>query len=78
MIDAARRRFPVRIIEITAPAAILAQRLAARGRENAADIAARLARMVPVPAAPDVATVINDASLENGVARFVTALIRAA
>lgn len=78
VIDAARRRCPVRVIEITAPSDILAKRLAARGRENAADIAERIARSVPVPPAPDVETVLNDTTLEAGIARFVTALIRAA
>src|SRR5487761_2171053 len=42
----AAARFPVRVIAVTAPAAILAARLAGRGRETEADIAARLARDV--------------------------------
>lgn len=78
VIDQARGRFPVRVIEITAPGEILAARLAARGRESAADIAERVARIVAVPPAPDVETVQNDATLEQGVARFVAALTRAA
>ena len=77
VIDAARARFPTRVIEITAPAEILARRLAARGREPAADIAERIARHMPVPPAADVETVMNDASLEAGIAGFVAALIRA-
>ena len=40
----AARRFPVRVIEVTAPPDILAARLASRGREDAADVATRLAR----------------------------------
>ena len=35
---------PLRIIEVTAPIAVLAERLARRGRESAADIAERLQR----------------------------------
>ncbi|HVM81880.1 MAG TPA: phosphonate metabolism protein/1,5-bisphosphokinase (PRPP-forming) PhnN, partial [Stellaceae bacterium] len=39
----ARRRYrPLAIVEVTAPVEVLAERLAARGREGAADIAQRL------------------------------------
>ena len=78
VIDAARARFPVRVIEVTAPKDVLARRLVARGREGAADVAARMARDVPVPPAPDVEIVVNDGTLAEGIARFVAALIRAA
>ena len=67
LLDAAAR-FPTRILEITAPADVLARRLAARGRETEADIAARLARIVPLPAGLDVMRVINDGPVEAGVA----------
>jgi ribose 1,5-bisphosphokinase len=63
---------------ITAPVAVLAARLAARGRESAADIAARLAREMMLPAGLDVATVMNDATPEEGAARVLDALTRAA
>jgi ribose 1,5-bisphosphokinase len=78
VIAEAARRYPVRVIEITAPAAVLAARLASRQRESASDVAARLSRHVDLP--PDVAveTVMNDASLDEGVARFLAALNRAA
>lgn len=72
----AASRFPVRAIEITAPPAVLAARLAARGRETADDIAARLARAVPLPAGVAVETVMNDATPELGAARFLAALTR--
>src|ERR1700733_8682480 len=49
VIAEAAARFPVRVIEVTAPPRILAERLAVRGRETEADIAARLARTVPLP-----------------------------
>ncbi len=70
--------FPVRVIEVTAPPHILAARLAGRGREAATDIAARLTRTVPMPAAVAAETVLNDAIREVGVARFLDALNRAA
>ena len=74
----AAARFPVRVIEITAPPDILAARLAARGRETAADVAARLARTVALPGEVPIETVMNDATIETGVARFLVALNRAA
>ncbi len=78
IIAEAARRYPVRVIEVTAPADVLAVRLASRQRENEADVAARLARSVALPSHVTVDTVINDASLEQGVARFLAALNRAA
>lgn len=74
----AARRFAVRVIEVTAPPAVLAVRLAARGRENEADVAARLARPVTLPKHVTIETVCNDGSLSDGIARFVAALSRAA
>lgn len=78
VINEARARFPTRVVVITAPRGVLAQRLAARGRETAADIAERLSRAAPEPTGPDVETVLNDTTLEAGIARFVAALSRAA
>jgi ribose 1,5-bisphosphokinase len=74
----AARRFPTRVIEVTAPADVLAARLTARARENASDIAARLSRSVALPDYVRVETVTNDASPEDGIARFLVALNRAA
>jgi phosphonate metabolism protein PhnN/1,5-bisphosphokinase (PRPP-forming) len=74
VIAEAARRFPVRVIEVTAPPEVLAARLAARGRETGADIAARLARSVTLPVGVGVETVINDSTLESGIARFLAAL----
>lgn len=73
----AATRFPVRVLEVTAPPRILAERLALRGRETAADIAARLARAVPLPEHVIVDTVLNDATPEIGAERFLAALNRA-
>ena len=70
----AAARFPVRVIEVTAPADVLAARLTARGRETAADVARRLERTAVVPDGVDVETVMNDGTLEQGVGRFVSVL----
>ncbi len=78
VIAEAATRFPVRIIEVTAPPEVLAERLAARGRETAADIAERLARTVPLPDNVVVDTVLNDTTPEAGAERFLAALSRAA
>jgi ribose 1,5-bisphosphokinase len=78
VIAEAATRFQVRVIEVTAPVHVLAARLAARGRETASDIAARLARIVPLPESIVVETVLNDATLETGTERFLVALSRAA
>ena len=74
----AAARWPTRALLITAPAEVLATRLAARGREDAADIAARLAREADLPPGLEVETVMNDASVQEAVARVLAALNRAA
>ena len=73
----AASKFPVHAIEVTAPQAVLAARVAARGRESAADAAARLARSVPLPAGVPVTRVMNDGSMGEGIAHFVAAVILA-
>ena len=73
----AAARFPVRVIEVTAPADVLAARLAARGRESADDVARRLARVATIPESVMVETVWNDTTLAEGEARFLAALRRA-
>jgi ribose 1,5-bisphosphokinase len=78
VIAEAASRFQVRVIEVTAPADVLAARLASRGRESATDVTSRLARSVPLPSHVMVDTVMNDTSVEDGVARFLAALSRAA
>ncbi len=78
IIAEAAQRFPLRVIEVTAPADVLASRLASRRREDAADVAARLSRNIAIPAEVAVETVMNDGSLEEGTARFLAALTRAA
>ena len=67
--------FPdLRVILVTAPATVLAARLAARGRETATDIRARLARAAfGMPKGITFQTVVNDRSPEVGTARLLAA-----
>jgi ribose 1,5-bisphosphokinase len=76
VLDAARRRFPrLRVVSITADPQMLAARLAARGREDAAEVAARLARaQAIVVTGDDVVAVPNDATPEEGIARLLAAI----
>jgi phosphonate metabolism protein PhnN/1,5-bisphosphokinase (PRPP-forming) len=78
VIAEAALRYPARVIEITAPPEILAQRLAARGREGADMIAARLAREVARDHAVDTITIVNDATVAEGAEKLISALRRAA
>lgn len=63
------------VILVTAPVEVLAQRLAARGREDAADIRARLDRAgFVLPPGIATRTVLNDATPDVGIARLLAAL----
>ncbi|MDP3194042.1 phosphonate metabolism protein/1,5-bisphosphokinase (PRPP-forming) PhnN [Tabrizicola sp.] len=68
--------FPgLRVILVTAPDIVLAARLAARGRETAEDIRARLSRAAfEMPEGIAFQTVVNDAAPEIGTARLLAAL----
>lgn len=70
-LEAARGMPGLEVILVTAPAQVLAVRLAARGRETAADVAARLARAAPLPQGFVVHEVDNGGALADGVARFL-------
>ena len=61
----------VRVILVTAGREALASRLRSRGRDDAGDIAERLTREQPVE--PDF-IVVNDGSVESGVAKLLLAL----
>ncbi len=67
-------RAPLTVIEVTAPPEALAARLAARGREGAAEIAARLAREVPLPDGLARLRVVNDGTVKQGAERLLAAL----
>lgn len=73
---AARSDFPdLFVIRISAPSAVLAARLAARGRESVAEIAARLQRAsYDLPDGLTVIDVANDATPQVGTQRLLAAL----
>ncbi len=78
IIAQAASKFPLLVIEITAPPEVLARRLAVRRRESEADIAGRLSRSVPLPPDIRVETIVNDTTPEAGATRLIGSLIRAA
>lgn len=70
----ARDYFPgLEVVMVTAPVPVLAARLAARGRESAEVIAARIERRPEAPPA-EARLVINDDTPAQGVARLLAAL----
>ncbi len=62
----AAARFPVRVVEITAPSEILARRLSLRGREDPAGVAARLSRKPALPHGLPVTVIVNDRTIAEG------------
>ena len=60
----------LRVVEIGAPAHVLAQRLAARAREDAAGRESRLGRLVDTPVEAEL-VLINDGELQRSVDRLV-------
>ena len=66
------------VIEVTAPPQVLAERLAARGRETTDDVSKRLARSVSLPSHVAVDTIVNDGTLAKATERFIGSLIRVA
>ena len=73
-----RRAYPaLEVVMVTAPPGVLAERLAARGRESREEIIARLAR-ADLAAPAGAAEVINDATPEIGAERLLAALSRSA
>ncbi len=67
-------RYPnLRVVLVTAPNSVLAERLARRGRESRAEIEARLSRS-KFETPEGAVVVMNDGSLEDGVARFLNAI----
>lgn len=76
VIEGARERYrPTRVIEVWAPVEVLARRLAARGRESAADIAERLRRAEAVGMnGPDVTRIETTGAKADSVRKFLAAL----
>jgi len=76
VIPEARRRYrPLRIVEVTAPVDVLAERLARRGRENAVEIAERLRRSGAIPVeGPDVTRIETTGTIEESVRALLAAL----
>ena len=72
----ALERFPgLIVVRISVPSKVLAERLAARGRETAAEIEARLARAsYEVPSGFPLIDIANDSTPQTGVARLLAAL----
>lgn len=64
------------VLNLTACTEVLAQRLAARGRESASDIASRLRREVALPVGLDVITLDNSGPLADTVSRALRHLYR--
>lgn len=71
--DAKLRFLLKQLIWVTAPREVLAKRLAARGREDVADIEARLRRQTDAPP-PEAVMIDNGGTLEDGVGAFLAAL----
>ncbi|MEM1307487.1 MAG: phosphonate metabolism protein/1,5-bisphosphokinase (PRPP-forming) PhnN [Pseudomonadota bacterium] len=74
----ARDRYrSLRVVYIDAPLEVRASRIAARGRESAAEAEARLARDVAGFAPNDADDIVmNDGSLQSGITRLKTLLLR--
>lgn len=75
VVEEARRRHPATtVVVVTAPPEVLAGRLLARGREEAAAVQGRLARSAAQPSGPGVVMLMNDGPLEAAVERFLQVL----
>ncbi|HXA72014.1 MAG TPA: phosphonate metabolism protein/1,5-bisphosphokinase (PRPP-forming) PhnN [Stellaceae bacterium] len=76
VIPEARQRYqPLRIVEASAPIEVLAERLAARGRESSSDIAQRLARASPIPVeGPEVTRISTTGSAAESLEKFLEIL----
>jgi phosphonate metabolism protein PhnN/1,5-bisphosphokinase (PRPP-forming) len=74
VVAAAAKKFPVAVVEISAPADVLARRLAARGREDAVDVARRLSRAIELPLPVERQRIVNDGTVEQGVRKLLAAI----
>lgn len=77
MIPALLRTYPkALVVEVTADRAVIAQRLAARGRETAESVAARLNRVAEAQLQPGIVRIDNSGPLEVAGEQFVRLLER--
>jgi ribose 1,5-bisphosphokinase len=78
IITQAAEHFPnIAVLNVTAPTAVIAARLAQRGREAPADIAQRIAREAPrYDARIETLTIVNDTTLEAAARAFTAALLQ--
>ena len=76
VIELARARYAgTRVVNITAPLAVLARRIALRGREDVVTIEKRLARAgYPFPTSEDIVHLKNTGTVEEAVDRFTQML----
>ena len=74
VIAEAAGRFVTQVVVVTAPPAVLAARLAARGRETDADVMRRLGRDVAIPDHVGVETVVNDRTPQDAADHFTSIL----
>ena len=75
IVEARQRYQPLRIVEAWAPLAVLAERLASRGRESSAEIAQRLARASEVPVeGPEVTRIETTGSVAESREKFLEIL----
>ncbi|SAL23597.1 ATP-binding protein PhnN [Caballeronia sordidicola] len=79
VVEVLRARVPrMVVVEVSAPASVLAERILARGRETPEEVRQRVMRQVePFAADVEVIKVSNDGTLAQGIERFVAALDRA-
>jgi ribose 1,5-bisphosphokinase len=71
----ARQRFrPLSVALVTAPPDVLAARLSARGRENAADVDSRIARAPATVAGEDVVVIDNSGPVEEAGDRLLAVI----
>ena len=62
------------VVLVTAPQAVLEERLLARGREDLASVRRRLSRTAALPAGIRAVTIVNGGSLEKAVGQFLDAV----
>lgn len=75
LLEAAAKYERLLVVHVTAPVSVLAERLAARGRETAEDIERRLERAdLSLPPVPHLVEIQNTADPQTGVTHFKKAI----